>query len=472
VLSGSHILVDIRDYVSAILAYNDDMEDDDEDLELSITDLVERTRLDDSLASTDDDDHEELLMHPRPLVGAGGLPLASANRDRDRLHRRRVISEESESESESEGEKRESGGGAGATRIVELPDLVDDNVFESAPPAPSPVGGRSGLVDYYQGLDGELSEEELLQMALRESMLEQQLRDGGGAITGIALTAATDDELRADEELARYVHFLSVRCVRRACGVCGVCDACGVCGARNAWNVRTVQAHMAAVVRALHDELNRSMSDERLARRLAQELQREGALHTHTTHTHTIPRHLAVDRVSRWFMCVCGVCGGTRTGNVAPVDDTTAILTTLSERTRELREQTEAARARLADATDGGRRHRERQRQRQQQLADAAVAAAAAGPAPTSYFRRNFSPVFSTIAPADVAAASTGGGGDGERTSHRHRHRHRHGRYATHDTTNDTTHGTTHGKKFMVLLGVLAFGTTLTPMTTTSIPTR
>lgn len=324
-----------KDYVSAILAYNDDMEDEDDDLELSITDLVERTRLDDSLASTDDDDHEELLVHPRRL------PLASANRDRDRLHRRRVISEESENESESEGEKRESDGGYGATRIVALPDLVDDNVSDRAPPAPSPVGGRGGLVDYYQGLGGELSEEELLQMALRESMLEQQLRDGGGAITDIAVapTAATDEELRADEELAR----------------------------------------------ALHDELNRSMSDERLARRFAQELRQEGY--------------------------------------VAPMDDTTAILTSLNERTRELREQTEAARARLDDATDGSRRDRERQRR---QLADAAVAAAA--PAPTSYFRRNFTPVFSTIAPADVAAASTGGG-DGERTRHRHRHRHRHGRF-------------------------------------------
>ncbi len=30
------------------------------------------------------------------------------------------------------------------------------------------------------------------------------------------------------------------------------------------------------------------------------------------THTHTISRQLAVDRALcvRWFMCVCGVCGG------------------------------------------------------------------------------------------------------------------------------------------------------------------
>ena len=232
---------------------------------------------------------------------------------------------------------------------------------------------------------------------------------------------------------------------------------------------------MTAVVRALHDELNRSMSDERLARRLAQELRQEGALHTHA-HTHTPSRgirQLTVCRVCGGS-CACAVCAVVRTGYVAPMDDTTAILTSLSERTRELREQTEAARARLADATDGGRRHRERQRQ--QQLADAAVAAAAAGPAPTSYFRRNFSPVFSTIAPADVAAASTGGG-DGERTSHRHRHRHRHGRYATHNTTHGTTHDTTRTrpKKLVFtdgVVGVLAFGTTLTPMTTMSIPTR
>jgi hypothetical protein len=239
VLNSSHFLVGIRDYVSAILAYNDDMEDEDDDLELSITDLVERTRLDDSLASTDDDDdHEELLVHPRRL------PLASANRDRDRLHRRRVISEESENENESEGEKRESDGGSGATRIVALPDLVDDNVSDSAPPAPSPVGGRGGLVDYYQGLGGELSEEELLQMALRESMLEQQLRDGGGAITDIAPTAATDEELRADEELARYVHFSACGVWRVRCAVCAVCAVCVRCVGKLTWQPLSARCMM------------------------------------------------------------------------------------------------------------------------------------------------------------------------------------------------------------------------------------